>query len=188
MKTVSKIFIAILFLTASSKSFSQTAEEMQAWMAYMTPGAVHEMLAKSDGTWTGEITMWMDPSAPPQTMTSTAVNKMILGGRYQQSTYTGTMMGMPFEGMSITGYDNAKKVFVNSWVDNIGTGMMNLSGPWDEASKSILLSGTMTDPSGKDLPVREVFKIVDDNNQVMEMYYTIDGKEMKTMEIKYKRN
>lgn len=34
---------------------------------------------------------------------------MIFGGRYQLSNYKGNFMGMPFEGMSIMGYDNAKK-------------------------------------------------------------------------------
>ncbi|MBK9333372.1 MAG: DUF1579 family protein [Ignavibacteria bacterium] len=30
-----------------------------------------------------------------------------MGGRYQQGKHTGDMMGMPFEGMSLLGYDNA---------------------------------------------------------------------------------
>ena len=38
------------------------------------------------------------------------------------------------------------------------------------------------------MKLRQTFKIVDDNNQVMEMYGAgPDGKEMKMMEIKYTR-
>jgi hypothetical protein len=98
------------------------------------------------------------------------------------------MMNMPFEGISTTGYDNAKKIFVNSWIDNMGTGMMHLEGSWDSQANAINFTGTMVDPaSGKDVPVREVMKFVDDKNQVMEMYGIADGKEYKSMEVKYTR-
>jgi hypothetical protein len=32
-----------------------------------------------------------------------------------------------------------KKMFSSSWVDNMGTGIMNMEGTWDEATKSIIL-------------------------------------------------
>ena len=118
-----------------------SATMMKNMEAYAAPGDVHKMLAKSNGTWNIEITGWMAPGAPPFTSKGTNVNKMIMGGRYQQSDVTSNMMGAPFTGQGITGYDNAKKVFVSSWIDNMGTGIMRLEGPWDEANKSITLSG-----------------------------------------------
>jgi hypothetical protein len=51
------------------------------------------MLAKSNGTWKAETTMWMAPDAPPMVSNGTATTKMILGGRYQQMTFKGDMMG-----------------------------------------------------------------------------------------------
>ena len=165
-----------------------SASMMKAWMAYMTPGDAQSMLAKSNGTWNAEVTMWMDPSKPPTKSNATAENKMILGGRYQQSVNKGNMMGMAFEGISTVGFDNAKKVYQSSWVDNMGTGIMNLEGPWDDATKTINLKGKATDPStGKDMEMRETFKVIDDNTQHMEMYCVQNGKEMKTMEIHFTR-
>jgi hypothetical protein len=35
---------------------------------------------------------------------------------------------MPFEGISTLGYDNAKKTFFSTWIDNMGTGMMVMEG------------------------------------------------------------
>lgn len=66
---------------------------------------------------------------------------------------------------------------------------MVLKGPWDEATKTITLKGKMVDPGTKmDTDVRETFKIVDDNNQEMEMFVmTPEGKEFKTMHINYTR-
>lgn len=186
-----KILIAVLIVLAGSGISiinAQTAEEMKAWSDYMTPGEVHKMLAKCDGEWNTDITMWMDPSGEPQKNTGTTVNKMIMGGRYQVSNHTGMMMGMPFEGMNLLGYDNVKKVFVSTWIDNMGTGMMIMEGPWDEATKSATLRGKQVDPlTGKDMDVKEVFQMIDDNTQKFEMYMTKDGNEMKVMEITYTR-
>lgn len=165
-----------------------SAAMMQAWMTYMTPGDVHKMLAKSNGTWDEDVTTWMEPGKPPTTGKSTAVNKMILGGRYQQSIHKGSFMGMPFEGVSTVGYDNARKVFQSSWVDNMGTGVMNMEGTWDSTAHTINFKGKATDPStGKEMDVRETFTMVDDNNHKIEMWCTQNGKEFKSMEIVLKR-
>lgn len=75
---------------------------------------------------------------------------------------------------------------MSTWVDNMGTGIMYMEGKYDEKSKSINFAGKCVDPtSGKEESVREVFKIVDDKTQFMEMYMTKGGKEFKNMEIKF---
>jgi len=114
---------------------------------------------------------------------------MILGGRFQQSEHSGCFGGMPFEGLSLVGYDNTKKVFVSTWMDNMGTMVMHLEGPWNPATKTISLSGLCTSPlDGKQVKMREVFTYVDDNTQRMTMYGPdMTGKEFKTMEIVFKR-
>jgi hypothetical protein len=191
MKTLFKIFPALICILASTPAFSQDdkqAAEQKAWMDYMTPGNAHQMLAKSNGEWNEEMTMWMEPGAQPVKSTATAVNTMILGGRYQHSKHTGNVMGMPFEGVAITGFDNIKKVYVSTWIDNMGTGIMYSEGKWNEATKTVEFKGTGVDPmSGKELKIRQVMKIVDDNTETMEMFTTVDGKEFKSMEIKMTR-
>lgn len=190
MKQVILTVYAFLMVSFSSQLFAQSNQDsaMKAWMSYMTPGDVHKMLAKDDGEWNEEITLWMAPGAPPTKSTATASNKMIMGGRYQESRHTGNFMGMPFEGYSIVGYDNARKIFVSSWVDNMGTGIMFMEGKWDEKTKTIHFTGKTTDPSsGKDVPVRETFTWIDDKKQKMEMFMTQEGKEYKSMEILFTR-
>jgi len=113
---------------------------------------------------------------------------MILGGRYQRSVHTGDMMGMPFEGISTTGYDNGRKVFFSTWIDNMGTGIMYMEGKYDAAKKMLELKGTTTDPvTGKAMPVRQTLRWVDANTQEMEMFNTANGKEYKSMVIKLTR-
>lgn len=192
------VFVTAIYSSLMAQSKKETkpwvpvdsATAMKAWMEYATPGEPHKMLAKSSGTWTGEVTMWMSPNAKPSISTSTSTNKMVMDGRYQLSEFQGNFMGMPFLGMSTTAYDNAKKVFVSTWIDNMGTGIMKMEGPWDEASKTMTLRGTMIDPAtGRECNVKETFKIVDDDTQIMEMYGPDPktGKEFKTMTIKFTR-
>jgi hypothetical protein len=161
-------------------------KDMQVWMSYMTPGEMHKMLASANGDWHEELTMWMAPGQPPTKAEAECTNSMIFGDRYQESIHKGQMMGMPFEGKSTVGYDNARKIFQSTWVDNRGTGIMYTEGKYDPKTNSINLSGTCVDPgTGKMEKVREVMKFVDDKTQMMEMYMTKDGKEFKTMEIKF---
>ena len=174
------------------KAATMTPEQaamMKKWEEYMTPGDIHTMLAKSSGDWNQEVTMWMDPAAPPTKSTATCTNTMIMGGRYQQSIHKGNFDGMPFEGMSIVGYDNAKKMFVSSWVDNMGTGIMTLEGKYDPATKTTTYRGKQIDPmTGKDTDIREEYTIVDDNTHTMAMYMTpAGGKEYKSLDIKLTR-
>jgi hypothetical protein len=167
-----------------------SATAMQKMMEAGTPGEQHKMLAKGDGKWIAEMTMWMSPDAPPMTAKSIATNKMILGGRYQETNFKGDFMGMPFEGTSTTGYDNIKKVFFTTWIDNMSTMLMTMEGTWDDAKKSINFKGRMICPAnGKECEMRETYKIVDDNNHIMEMYGPDmkTGKEFRNMQIKFTR-
>jgi hypothetical protein len=190
MKKIALLTSYLFFTALSFQLFAQTDSDAQkAWMENMTPGPVHQMLAKSNGQWKVETTVWMAPGQEPVKGGGTCTNTMILGGRYQQSMHKGEMMGMPFEGMNLLGYDNTEKAFTSTWVDNMGTGTMTVKGTWDEATKSINFKGSMLDPmSGKNTNIKEVFTIVDDNTQTMQMF-TVgdDGKENKTMEIKFTR-
>jgi len=182
--TIFKFIILSCFTTLNA----QTEAEMKAWTDYMTPGDIHKMIAKSDGDWNADLTMWMAPGAPATKTTGTCTNSMILGGRYQQSKYAANINGMPFEGVSTLAYDNALKKFINTWIDNMGTGITILEGTWDDATKSLATKGKTIDPiTGKEISMREVFKIVDDNTQVLEIYNTAAGKEYKSMEIKLTR-
>ena len=191
-----KLFaLLFVFLLAVSSNVLIAQEEggemdpamMKAWQESMTPGPMHEMLAHRVGEWKAEVTTWMDPAKPPETSEAKTVTEAILGGRYFKSTHTGMMMGMPFEGYEISGYDNVKKKFFSIWLDNMGTGFMTSEGTYDEASKTLTLTGQMTEPMGNTVNVREVAKDMDNDNSTFEMYVDMGGKEMKTMEIKYTR-
>ncbi len=176
---------ALLFAVASIAQTKDEAAMQKAWEEYMTPGKVHKMLAMDDGTWNEEMTMWMAPGAEPVKNRMTAENRMILGGRYQQSKHSGDFMGMPFEGISTVGYDNASGKMISTWIDNMGTGILYMVSDYDGKSKSMVFHGTAVDPmTKKEKKVREVYTMVDENTRRIEMFDTApNGKEYKSMEI-----
>ncbi|MFN8248930.1 MAG: DUF1579 domain-containing protein [Ferruginibacter sp.] len=166
-----------------------SATMAKAWQDFATPGANHKWMEKMNGTWESEVSQWMDPAAPPIKSKAVIVQSMLMGGRYASTKFTGTMMGAPFEGMGLMGYDNSKKLFVSTWIDNMGTGIIKMTGTYDEATKMLTLKGVQTDPiSGKDTDIREEMKVIDDDSYTMSMYGTgLDGKEAKFMEGTFKR-
>lgn len=165
-------------------------EEMQkAWAAYMTPGEPHARLAKLAGSWTTRVKSWSDPSQPPEETTGSCEFRMVLGGRYLEQRYEGTMMGQPFHGIGYTGYDNVKKKYEAYWIDTAGTGMLVMSGSLDKGGKKTVYTGTMLDPAtGKKVALRSVDTEVDADNLLFEMWTSgPDGKMAKMMEMSYTR-
>jgi hypothetical protein len=165
-----------------------SATMMKAWQAYMTPGDMHKWMNSMEGTWEAEMVSWMKPDAPPSPASKVKAKfKTILNGLYQESHYEGDMMGMKFEGKGLMAYDNARKKFLTSWIDNMGSGMLHMEGDWDESSKTLSFKGKSTDPvTGELCDFREVVRVTDDKHHVMEMYGQEHpgGKEFKMLEIR----
>lgn len=180
MKKIS-LFLILSALIISS-AYSQD-ESMKKWMDYMTPGDVHKQMEKCSGKWNVKTKMWMDPAAEPTVTEGTATGESLLGGRYLMMKHSSTMMGMPFEGISIDGYDNATKEYNSIWMDNMGTGIMYMTGKWNESTKSVEYKGKMVDPMTGGLEdIRSIVKTLDDGSMYMEMWGSKDGKDIKWME------
>jgi Protein of unknown function (DUF1579) len=172
------------------------ADMMKQMMEMSKTGENHKLLASMAGTWSYTVKFSPAPGAPSQESKGTAVRKTIMGGRYLAGEYTskmqmpgadGKMKDVEFKGMSTDGYDNVKKKFVGSWVDNMGTGIMNSEGTYDPASKTFTYTGDYEPTPGMKTKVRMVVKMIDQDHQIFENYEDRGGQEVKTMEISYTR-
>ncbi len=158
----------------------------------------HKMLTDLNGTWDYTVKMWMnpDPNAKPQESKGVAVRKSLMDGRFIVMDVTGKMQ-MPgpdgkmkdvtFKGQGTEGYDNAKKKFVGTWMDSMGTGIMYSEGDYDAATKAFTYHSEFEMMPGMKMKVREVMKVTDKNHMSFEWYEDHGGKEAKTMEINYTR-
>jgi hypothetical protein len=134
--------------------------------------------------------MWMAPGQPPMESSGTMHAETILGGRYVQSTWKGSVMGQPFEGLATEGFDNVSKQYVSSWVDNMATGIMYATGTCENGGKKCTTTSTSSDPmTGGQATTKSVVIWIDDNSFRNEMYMKDpgSGQEFKMMEIVAKR-
>lgn len=163
---------------------------MAAWEKAATPGEHHAFFGKQAGKWQVAGNMWMAPGGEPMPSESVAEARMVLGGRYLLEETKGTSMGMPFEGLGITGYDNTTGIVTSVWYDNMGTVTTILTGEYPTLGKPMELSGTMVDPYTKEaLPMRTVTTYVSDDEKVFEYFSSLAAgmPEMKILELRYKR-
>lgn len=162
-------------------------DAMAQMMANMQPGPEHEKLAERVGTYDVEVTQWMNgPENPGTVSPATSELSMLCDGRYLHEHVTGEVMGMPFEGYGVLGYDNAKATYVSMWIDNMGTGIMSGTGHYDGDIFKSKMKGT--DPmTGKDMTMRAVETKMSNGSIKVEMYGPdpATGKEVKAMQLVY---
>jgi hypothetical protein len=184
LRITSVMLLLFYLLTGNRNLFAQGDDAQKAMAEYMTPGKMHEFLAKNAGEWKTVMKLWMSPGGEPVVSEGTAVSEMILGGRYLQTKHTGTIMNMPMMGLGLDAFDNGKKIFVSVWLDNFGTGVMVLEGTLNEDHTVLTYTGKSYEPvSKKEIKVKEILRCNKPGHEVMEMYMETDGKEFKSMEV-----
>jgi hypothetical protein len=178
----------------AAPAFAQEAMDqeamMQQWAKYTSPSEHHKHLEKYVGKWNATVRMWMDPAAPPAESPGTAEYTMMLGGRWVMQSFHGTMMGMPFEGLGLTGYDNFREEYVGTWMDNISTAGMKITGKLDPKTGELLMTGPMDEPmtGERDKTFKAIEKWLGPDSFMFSAYDNIPGKgEVKVMEITYTR-
>lgn len=161
---------------------------MEVYQKLGTPGAPHKILEGLAGRWNAKVRSWMEPDQPPMESKGSCEQKMILGGRFLWQEFKGDMMGTPFTGIEVTGYDNHTKKYISTWMDSMSTSIMFFEGDASADRKTIIQESRYDDPVRGPMKWRAVTKIADKNTFVFEMYNAgMKGEEVKSMEITYTR-
>ena len=165
--TLGGIVLISLPALAQGDKAAQEAEMMAAWQEMMTPGPHHQALATHAGDWEVHSSMKMDPSSEPMMSDGTAHLEMVANGLFLQETVNAPMMGMPWTGYGVSGFDKALNKHVGIWYDSAGTMIMNFQGDCTDNCSTI----TMTDR----------------DHATNQLYTMMDGKEWMMGEITYTR-
>lgn len=192
LSTLCLIIVCSFAMTEEKKAAAPSQADMQKMMEtytkLATPGPQHKQMASLAGTWMTKTKSWMDPSQPPMESTGTCEQKVLLDGRFLQQECTGDMMGQKFNGFGLMAYDNYTKKYKATWMDSMGTGLYVFEGTGSADGKTINMTSSWEDPIEGPMKARTVTKIIDNNNQIFEMYGTGKlGKEIKMMEMTYTR-
>lgn len=163
-------------------------EMMEQWQRAASPAEAHAHLAPMAGSFRAKTEFVMTPGTPAQVHDGLSENRLILGGRFLEQNYRGTMTGMPFEGLGYTGYDNASKHLVGVWMDTFSTGIMSSVGTGKPSAKKMTSVATGIQPSGQKVVFDCIVEVQDHDHHTYEMWTKApNGKRYRTMKIEYVR-
>lgn len=162
---------------------------MQRWMESGMPGKPHQLLATFVGEWDTTMKMWMDPAAEPMVSTGTSVVTSVLGGRFTKEDFKSEVMGQPYEGLGLAGYDNVLHQFTSVWADSMNTSVGFAKGSISPDGKTLTYIGEMNEPMTGEVAKAFMMKVSMGSNDrhVMELFEILYGEPFKVMEIEYTR-
>jgi hypothetical protein len=156
--------------------------------AFPKPTPHHLAMKSLAGTWDAEVKYWVDTAKPPMVSKGVEVNRVVLGGLWLESEFKSEMMGAPFEGRGLFGYDPALGKHVGTWVDNMGTAQSISAGTCKDGCKEVTSFFMGPDMEGKTVTYKEVNLEQDADHRTMTMYNERPGGAyVKNMEIAYTR-
>ncbi|MEM7168404.1 MAG: DUF1579 family protein [Planctomycetota bacterium] len=122
-----------LLVTAAAGFAAGTANSQEAAKSPLS--AEHKWLASLAGDYTVKVSGMMGESDGTHRIESK------LGGLWSVSHFESKMMGQPFQGLEVMGFDPLKKKFVSIWVDSMNPLMTTLEGTYDADTKTLTMRG-----------------------------------------------
>jgi len=152
------------------------------------PGPEHNILKQDAGTWDATVEMTQGPGQAPMVSKGVEINTLLGGGLWLVTDFKSDMMGQPFEGHGISGYDSGQRKYVSTWVDSWSTGLSSGQSTYDAAARK--MTGWMEGPdmTGQISRTTMVTEWKDLDTRVFTMSGPgPDGKEFAGLKITYKR-
>ena len=167
----------------AGKSDAECQEAMRKMEEAGRPGPAHQALEPLIGDWKAEVKCWQEGSAAAHVTQGTAESYWILQGRFLKEDFTGEMMGKPFKGQTLLGFDNIKQTYNLVWLADTTTSIFTSEGRGDSGNRVITLEGQATCPQRGQIAVKSVYRILGADKHVFEMYH--EGR--KSLEVTYTR-
>jgi len=180
----------LLMVFTTTLSFAQAKNDMA---GLSKTNANHVLLAQVKGEWLFNGKHTFAGGHKPIEFTGSMTGKELWDGRYFTTEVTGQDIPMPWsDGKLVTlhetmllGYDNVKKQFVASYINNeFETGIICLEGTYDPAKKIITYDGETLSPNRPNLPpgtmrkFHALMKFIDNDHYELEWHESVGGKEL----------
>jgi len=176
--------VLVLAVAAStSASAQQDTAILETLRELATPGEHHEHLAPLVGSWITAGTYWLS-SGETAEASGTIETEWVLGGLFLQSRMRSELLGEPYEGLAIDGYDYVTEQYMGSYVDNLGSFVLSFTGTCDQDGRVRTMRAEFIDPVwGTKMVNRSVTTIIDDDTYRYESWLVHeDGREFKQLE------
>jgi len=175
--------------SAARPSDAEKQEMMRKMEEAGRPGPGHKALEALVGNWKAEVKCWHEPGGPPQVSQGTAKANWILNGRFLQEEFNGEMMGKPFRGLYLMGYDNTKQTFSSVWLSDMQTSTFVTEGKGENGNKVITQEGraSCAATGQTNVLMKTVLRVISPDKHTFEMFDGSRGENARTMEITYTR-
>jgi hypothetical protein len=148
-------------------------------------GKEHEALHRDVGSWDAVVKTAM-PGAPASEDRGAETVSAICNGRWTWSDFQGAMMGMPYEGHCLVGYDEKQQKYLSLWIDSMSPTAAETSGTFDAKKSAVAMAGNCLCPEGKPMQITQTVTHKDANTRHNAMMFTMP-EGASTMEITYTR-
>ncbi len=142
------------------------------------PGKQHKWLASLAGDYSAKVAGVMGESDGTNKIESQ------LGGFWNVTHFESKMMGQPFSGIELLGYDPLKEKYVAVWVDSMTPLLTVLEGTYDADTQTLTMRGDSTGLDGMRAEMVNTTKFEDGD---MAFSMSVDGAEMMTVDYKRKK-
>ncbi|MBO2009744.1 DUF1579 family protein [Hymenobacter negativus] len=175
---------------ASQPAASAAKEEtMKQLLDYSRPGSNHALLSSLVGSWT-----FQDAARP--FVKGTVRRTPLYGGRFYTVAITGGNLQVPvadgkmeeqnYQGMQTEGYDNGRRQFVTTSINNhIGSGIETQTGTYDAARKAFTYEWESELITGQRQKNKRVLRLIDTSHYAEDYYEIRNGAEVKVRELVY---
>ena len=177
--------------TQSAQDRGQDAKKEQRPARQVELTELHKRLASEAGTWDAEVRAWPGPNVAPSVSKAVERTRVLGKGLWLISDLEGKVMGRPYHGHRVVGYDAKKKRFVGTWVNTMSAGIVQLEGKWDAKTKARTMWLTMRHPlTRKPCKAKLVTRYVDAKRRVVSLEAPLPqakGKYFPVLEMRLKR-
>jgi hypothetical protein len=186
-------FLVVIALFATGVAAAEPAHDpasIQAAMEQMSKtGPEHAALARMVGSWKVQSSMWMAPGAPPEVSQGTATITALFGGKWFRQEYQGSMMGHPYNGVGMSGYDTVEKQYVSTWCDSFSTMLTTMTGTSTDGGTTVTYTSEIKHcpMTGGPVTTRSVCAQDGADRMTFTMFQNFGSGEVKAMELIYTR-
>lgn len=173
----------IICITLLCFSFlcAQTPEQIATFQKITKPNFNHQALEVFVGFWEATAKLYDGNDNVVYEEEGFCENKAVLGNRFVLFEH----MFLSFHTAALLGYDNFLQHYTAAYIDSQATGIHHFIG--EKVDTRFFLKGETAGFDGKLVNTVYLLNVKNANNYSMDVYYEIDGKPVKLMQIEFRR-
>ncbi|MFQ5506802.1 MAG: dienelactone hydrolase family protein [Planctomycetota bacterium] len=167
---------------------ASTGASSRAQVPKPTPGELHRVLWREVGVWDCTMKLFQ-PSQEASISKGTETTRLLAGGLWVVSDYEGELLGVPYHGHGVIGYDSARRKLVGTWVDSMSDRLSQMEGVYDAKTRTRTMWVDSIDPTtGKTRKDRHVLRYEGEDAMLFSIFVVRPGEtDSKVIEVTMKR-